>query len=176
MNIVDATIIESQDATRSAFNMYAAIDWFNAHPEYCFRMAQFLSTNNVMFLDPSLSRSVFDVISLRTLEECITRTLRTSTHPLHIATFQSYRRNVNTHTKSCFDMYCRHHIVRLKMKTLDSSSSNGPVLQELDTSVAQLNLIRWLMTYGNVCVKLAFEISKRKKCNTTKPSLKKKHL
>ena len=55
MNIVDATIIESQDATRSAFNMYAAIDWFNAHPEYCFRMAQFLSTNNVIILSTHIT-------------------------------------------------------------------------------------------------------------------------
>lgn len=169
MNIVNAVILESDNPVCSAFSLYAAIDWFNSHPELCQRMAKFLSTNNVMFLDPTLSRSVFDVISFRTLEECITRTLRRSNDPLHIATFQSYRRNVNTYTKSCFDMYCRHHIVRMQVQVSPTK------IQEIDTSVAQLNLIRWLLTHGHVCVKLAFEISKKKKCNLSNPTLKKKH-
>lgn len=160
MTISDATILSTTDSTNSAFSLYAAVDWFNTHPEMCGRMYRYLSTNVVMYLDPTVSRSVFDRISLRTLEECITKKLRDSKNPEHISTFHSYRRAVNTYTKSCFDMYRRHHIVRL---TLVWSRQGRNYRNVLETSVAQLNLLRWLLTYGKVCVRLAHTLSMRKK-------------
>lgn len=167
MKIVDAEMLSSENTTESAFHVYAAIDWFNSHPDLCERMYYFLTTKEVMHLDPTCSKSVFDIISLRTLEECITKRLKTSKDPKHIATFQSYRRAVITHTKACFDMYCRHHIIRITLVSLRATGASDVdeknKMYQLDTSVAQLNLIRWLLTHGSECVQMAIQIAHGKK-------------
>lgn len=168
MKIVSIEMVTSytdEEAIHHALhNLFPALDWLQMNPNMCYRMFMFLTTNRASYLDDK--QTPFTIISLRTLEECITQKLRGSAEPVHIATFQSYRRAVNDYTKTFFDLYCRNHIVRLHLceETVHPNTSQIKLNKRvLVTSIAQLNLLRWLLTWGVDCLDLATKLSQRKR-------------
>ena len=146
MQIVHAVLTDTDVQEQAQRHLYNIIAWYNLHPDLCIQMERYLRT----FLTSALDRSIRLgwVASLRIIEYSIVKVLKSSTVPLHIATYQSYQRCVKQYSKDFFDMYCRIHRVKLIMDRGDR-----PLV--LHTSVAQLNLVRWLLTEGRACIAIA---------------------
>jgi phenylpropionate dioxygenase-like ring-hydroxylating dioxygenase large terminal subunit len=123
------------------------VDFFNNHTKDCKAMYMYLMTRQTRALDPTIKVSW--AASLRIIEHSINKILKKSVNPLYIATFQSYQQCIQSYTKRFFDMYKRMYHVRLILM-----HENGKRVK-LESSVAQLNLIKWLLTYGKACVNIA---------------------
>jgi len=150
MEIVDAILSDSDPAGDAARFLHNLIEWFNLHPNLCRRMHGYLSSYRTTELDPSIKTSW--IASLRILEHTVVKVLKPSPIPIHLATYQSYQRNVKHYTKDFFDIYCRIHRVTLYLHD-HTRPHQRP--RRLHTSVAQMNMVRWLLTSGQACISLA---------------------
>ena len=146
MEIVNAVLADGDaDGTAERF-LHNLIAWYNLHPDLCQRLYGYLRQFRTTHLDPSIRVSW--IASLRILEYSIVKVLKPSQDPLHIATFQSYQRCVKQYSKDLFDIYCRVHHVTLFLQ-------DGKKRRRLETSIAQMNMMRWLLTKGRSCVSIA---------------------
>lgn len=144
-------ILEEEQATQI---LTQVIVFFNKYPQQCTAMYRYLTTNYTNALDPSIPISW--CASLRTMEYSINKVLKKSTKPIHLATFQSYQKCISAYTKKFFDIYRRSHWISLVLQT-----SQGKQVR-LETSIAQLNLIKWILTYGKVCIAIATKESRNR--------------
>jgi hypothetical protein len=150
--------VECEGDSESVLILHSIVEWFNTHNQLCHCMFSYLRSHAARYLDASMP--TLSIVSLRSIEECINRVLRNSRNPSHIATYSSYKRAIATHTKTFFDMYCRHHTVQLLFLVERNGKSQTYTLK---SSIAQLNLMRWILTRGRDCVLLAATLSRKKR-------------
>lgn len=167
MHIISAVVLpnkkshENNDQGRSTEDdkqahqiLTQVISFFNKYPDQCTSMYRYLTTNYTNALDPTIKISW--CASLRTMEHSINKVLKKSSTPIHISTFQSYQKCISTFSKKFFDIYRRLYWVTLVIET-----SSGKHVS-LHTSIAQLNLMKWILTYGKVCIAIATKESRKR--------------